>query len=83
LRVGCGCTPLNPKRNPHRRSRQSAVLTTAGFRDVLEVGRDNRTILSNIKAVRPPPLVTPCSRVFEIDERSYYDGTIARAADRP
>jgi hypothetical protein len=52
----------------------------AELRSVLEVGRGNRTILYNIKATRPPPLV-PRSRVFEVDERSYYDGTIARAAD--
>ncbi len=63
-----------------RKGAQTAVLTTKGFRDVLEVGRGNRTILYNIKATRPPPLV-PRSRVFEIDERAWHDGTIARAAD--
>src|SRR5580700_8593840 len=40
-----------------RKGARTAVLTTAGFRDVLEVGRGNRTVLYNIKATRPPPLV--------------------------
>jgi N-methylhydantoinase A len=63
-----------------RKGALTAVLTTRGFRDVLEVGRGNRTILYNIKAVRPKPLV-PRSRVYEVDERALYDGTIARKLD--
>ncbi len=63
-----------------RKGARTAVLTTKGFRDVLEVGRGNRTILYNIKAVRPPPLV-PRSRVYEIDERTLYDGTVVRGLD--
>jgi len=63
-----------------RKGAPTAVLTTRGFRDVLEVGRGNRTILYNIKAVRPPPLV-PRSRVFEIGERTLYDGTILLPLD--
>ena len=46
---------------------------------MLEVGRGNRTILYNIKAVRPPPLV-PRSRVYEVDERTLYDGTVVPRA---
>jgi N-methylhydantoinase A/oxoprolinase/acetone carboxylase beta subunit len=57
------------------------VLTTPGFRDVLEVGRGNHTIRYNIKATRPPPLLVRHSRAFEVGGRSYYDGTIARSAD--
>ena len=37
-------------------------------------------ILYNIKAARPPPLV-PRSRVFEVAERTLYDGTVRRAVD--
>ena len=44
------------------------VITTRGFRDVLVIGRGNRTILYNIKAVRPPSLV-PRSCILEVDER--------------
>ena len=39
--------------NPRQEERATAVLTTARFRDVLEVGRGNRTILSDTKAARP------------------------------
>jgi N-methylhydantoinase A len=63
-----------------RKGARTAVLTTAGFRDVLEVGRGNRTVLYNIKATRPPPLV-PRSLVFEVEERTFYDGTIARPVE--
>jgi N-methylhydantoinase A len=63
-----------------RKGALTAVLTTRGFRDVLEVGRGNRTILYNIKAVRPKPLV-PRSRVYEVEERTLYDGAIARKLD--
>ncbi len=63
-----------------RKGARTAVLTTQGFRDVLEVGRGNRTILYNIKATRPPPLV-PRSRVFEVAERTFNDGTVPRAVE--
>jgi len=63
-----------------RKGAASAVITTRGFRDVLEVGRGNRTVLYNIKATRPPPLVTR-SAVFEATERTLYDGSISRAVD--
>src|SRR3954452_7485078 len=52
-----------------RNGARMAVLTTKGHRDVLVVGRGNRTILYNIKAVRPPPLV-PRSRIHEVRERT-------------
>ena len=51
------------------------VITTRGFRDVLVVGRGNRTSLYDIKAVRPPPLV-PRQRVLEVDERMTGTGDV-------
>jgi len=60
-----------------RKGGHIAVLTTRGFRDVLEVGRGNRTRMYDIKATRPKPLV-PRSLVFEIDERTLVDGTVLR-----
>ena len=59
-----------------RKGAATAVITTRGFRDVLEVGRGNRTVLYNIKATRPPPLV-PRSAVFEATERTHYDGSVS------
>ena len=51
------------------------VITTRGFRDVLIVGRGNRTSLYDIKAVRPPPLVER-ARVLEVDERMTAAGDV-------
>ncbi len=51
------------------------VITTRGFRDVLVVGRGNRTKLYDIKAVRPPALV-PRSRILEVDERLTANGAV-------
>jgi N-methylhydantoinase A len=58
----------------------AAVITTRGFRDILEVGRGDRLLRSNlynVKAVRPDPLV-PRSLRFAVDERTLYDGTVLR-----
>ena len=56
------------------------MLTTAGFRDVLEIARTNRTVLYDITAVKPPPLV-PRGRTLEIDERMAFDGAVLRPLD--
>ena len=53
------------------------MLTTAGFRDVLEIARTNRTVLYDITTQKPPPLV-PRSRTLEIDERIAWDGGVLR-----
>jgi N-methylhydantoinase A len=63
-----------------RSGARTAVLTTRGFRDVLEVGRGNRTVLYDVKATRPPALVERALR-FEVDERTVFDGSVARAVD--
>ena len=56
------------------------MLTTAGFRDVLEIARTNRTVLYDITARKPPPLV-PRGRTLEIDERMSWDGEALRPLD--
>ena len=56
------------------------MLTTAGFRDVLEIARTNRTVLYDITARKPPPLV-PRGRTLEIDERTAWDGSVLRPLD--
>jgi N-methylhydantoinase A len=60
-----------------RSGARTAVVTTRGFRDVLEVGRGNRLVLYDIKATRPPALV-PRSLRFEIAERTLFDGTVLK-----
>ena len=48
---------------------RTALVTTAGFRDVLEIGRQARPDLYDLNAEKPEPLV-PRRRRFEIDERA-------------
>ena len=52
---------------------RTALVTTAGFRDVLEIGRQDRPDLYDLDAEKPDPLV-PRRRRFELDERTGADG---------
>jgi N-methylhydantoinase A len=52
---------------------KTALVTTSGFRDVLEIGRQNRPELYNLQVERLPPLV-PRRYRFEVRERIMYDG---------
>ncbi|ELY60901.1 5-oxoprolinase (ATP-hydrolyzing) [Natronococcus amylolyticus DSM 10524] len=52
-------------------------MTTEGFRDVLEIGRQDRPDLYDLEAEKPEPLV-PRRRRFEVDER-----TTAEGVERP
>ncbi|MGQ0543845.1 MAG: hydantoinase/oxoprolinase family protein [Betaproteobacteria bacterium] len=56
------------------------MLVTRGFRDTLEIARTNRSVLYDIKTLKPEPLV-PRSRAIEIDERMLADGTVLRKLD--
>src|SRR5688572_11476827 len=38
-----------------RRGARTALVTTRGFRDVIEIGRQDRADLYDLTAVRPPP----------------------------
>ncbi len=57
-----------------------ALLTTEGFRDIIEIGRGERTRLYDLKLVKPPPLVPRPDR-FEAAERTHADGTVDRTID--
>ena len=57
-----------------------ALLTTEGFRDIIEIGRGERTKLYDLKLVKPPPLIPRPAR-FEVAERTHADGTIGRMID--
>jgi len=63
-----------------RNGARLAVLVTAGHRDVLVVGRGNRTVMYDIKARELQPLV-PRSCCHEVDERLRHDGTVVRPLD--
>jgi N-methylhydantoinase A len=51
-----------------RRGGQVALVTTAGFKDLLEIGRQTRPKIYDLKADHPEPLV-PRERRFEVAER--------------
>lgn len=51
-----------------RRGARTALVTTAGFEDVIEIGRQARPELYNLNAVKPPPLV-PRELRFGINAR--------------
>ncbi|HYB44012.1 MAG TPA: hydantoinase/oxoprolinase family protein, partial [Candidatus Methylomirabilis sp.] len=53
------------------------MLTTRGFRDTLEIARTNRTVLYDIRAGKPAPLVER-QRIVEVDERVAFDGSVVR-----
>ncbi|MBH64529.1 MAG: 5-oxoprolinase [Alphaproteobacteria bacterium] len=57
-----------------------ALLTTEGFRDIIEIGRGERSKLYDLKLIKLPPLVPRPAR-FEVPERTQADGTIGRAID--
>jgi N-methylhydantoinase A len=52
---------------------QTALLTTEGFGDVLEIGRQNRPSLYDFTERSPDPLV-PAERRYELAERASHDG---------
>lgn len=58
---------------------KTALVTTAGFRDVISIGRQDRPALYDLTATVPPPLV-PRRRRFEVDERTTPTG-VERAVD--
>src|SRR5690606_41355994 len=61
-----------------RRGSRSALLTTRGFRDVLEIGRQTRPHLYDYNVVNPPPLVDRENRI-EVAERVAADGSVVEA----
>src|SRR5262245_59010406 len=58
-----------------RRGAKTALVTTAGFRDVLEIGRGNRPDMYNLKYHKPRPFVPRALR-FEVRERVGADGSV-------
>ncbi len=58
-----------------RKGVMTALVTTRGFRDVLEIGRGNRPDLYNLRSRTPPPFVPRALR-FEVGERVAADGTV-------
>src|SRR5262249_61206107 len=71
-------TPVATNTALERTGARLAVLVTAGHRDVLVVGRGNRTVMYDIKAPAPRPLIAR-SKIIEVRERLYVDGPVLSA----
>lgn len=63
-----------------RRGARTALLTTAGFRDVLELRRVRAPQMYDLFWVKPPPLVERALRL-ELNERVAADGQVLRQLD--
>lgn len=63
-----------------RRGAKTALVTTAGFRDVLEIQRQDRPRMYDLRSRRPEPLV-PRHLRLELSERILADGTIGSPLD--
>jgi N-methylhydantoinase A len=64
-----------------RKGAKVALITTAGFRDVIEIAREKKYDTYDIAMEKPPSLV-PDELRFEIVERIVADGTVLQALDR-
>ena len=60
-----------------RKGARTAFVTTAGFEDLLEIGRQNRAELYNLTP-KPRRLLADRALSFGVGERTFFDGTIAR-----
>ncbi len=63
-----------------RKGARTALITTRGFRDLLEIGRQKRPALYDLLARKPPPLV-PRPRRYEVGERVMVDGHVRLPLD--
>ena len=58
-----------------RKGARTALITTAGFRDILQIGRQDRPVLYDWRVRRPEPLV-PRHLRFEAKERVLHTGEV-------
>ncbi len=61
-----------------RKGARTALVTTAGFEDVIEIGRQARPDLYNLSVVRPAPLV-PTELRFGVKERIAADASVIQS----
>jgi N-methylhydantoinase A len=63
-----------------RKGARTALITTRGFRDALEIAREHRYDMYDLRMKRPPPLAPRYLR-FEVDERILVDGAVLKSLD--
>ena len=59
---------------------RTALITTAGFRDIIEIGRQNRPNIYDLLVERPRPIVSR-DLTFEAPERLDYQGRVIQPLD--
>ena len=62
------------------RGAKTALITTGGFRDLLEIGRQKRPDLYDLQADKARTLISRDLR-YEVDERLNYKGEVGREFD--
>ena len=62
-----------------RRGARCALITTQGFRDLLELGRRDRPTMYGLEGVHLP--LVPRDLRFEVDERLDHEGKVVRPLD--
>ncbi len=80
LDLVCGTT-VGTNALLERRGARVALITTAGFEDVLEIGRQARPRLYDLLFEKPEPLVSKARR-FRLRERLDYTGRVLTAPSR-
>lgn len=78
LELTCGTT-VGTNALLERRGARVTLVTTTGFEDVIEIGRQDRPQLYNLLVTRPEPLV-PRARRFGFSERIDSAGKVIRPA---
>lgn len=63
-----------------RKGARTALIATRGFKDMLQIGRQNRPELYNLK-VEPAPALVPPELRFEVDERIGSNGEVLHPLD--
>jgi N-methylhydantoinase A/oxoprolinase/acetone carboxylase beta subunit len=61
-----------------RKGARTALVTTAGFEDVIQIGRQNRAELYNLTPQLRLPII-PRAMCFGVRERAHFDGVIAQS----
>jgi N-methylhydantoinase A len=61
-----------------RKGARTALITTKGFRDILQIGRQNRPNLYDL-SVKPSPVLIPTEFRFEVEERVDSKGNVIHA----
>jgi N-methylhydantoinase A len=59
---------------------KTALVSTAGFKDIIQIGRQNRPALYDLTVSLPEPLI-PAEHRFEVEERVLHTGEVLKNLD--